>query len=107
VRRGRLCRAHTVTGRAAYEQFIAAFRASLPDIHNTLEEVAGDAETITVRWTGHGNHSGAPLMGVPPNGESVTANGVYVFHIRGDKIVEMWNYWANLNVLQQLGGLPT
>ena len=92
--------------RAAYEQFIGDFRAALPDIHNTVEEVVGDAETITVRWTGRASHTGAPLMGVPPSGTAVTANGVYVFHIRGDKIVELWDYWDNLNVLQQMGGLP-
>ena len=92
--------------RAAYEQFIAAFRAALPDIHNTVEEVAGSADTISVRWTGHGTHTGAALMGVPPSGKPVTANGVYVFHIADKKIVEVWDYWDNLNVLQQLGGLP-
>ena len=93
--------------RAAYEQFIAAFRAALPDIHNTVDAVSGDLETVTVRWSGYGTHTGAPLMGVPASGSAVTANGVYLIRIAAGRIVEVWDYWDNLNVLQQLGGLPT
>jgi len=92
--------------RAAYEQFIAAFRAALPDIHNTVEDVTGDDQTAMVRWTGHGTHTGEPLMGVPPSGKTLEAHGVYVLHLAGGKIVEVWDFWDNLNVLQQLGGLP-
>ncbi|MBV8713809.1 MAG: ester cyclase [Chloroflexi bacterium] len=92
--------------RAGFEQFIAGFRAALPDIHNSVEEISGDADTVTVRWTGRGTHTGASLMGVPPSGKSVTANGVYVFRISAGRVVEVWDYWDNLNVLQQLGGLP-
>ena len=91
--------------RAAYEQFIATFRAALPDIHDTVEAVAGENDIVTARWSGHGTHTGTPLMGVPPTGKPVTANGVYVFRFSEGKIVEAWDYWDNLNVFQQLGGL--
>jgi len=93
--------------RQAYAQFIAAFRAALPDIHNSVDEVLAQADAATVRWTGRGTHTGDALMGVPAGGRQVTAHGVYVLRIAGGKIVEAWDYWDNLNVLQQLGGLPT
>jgi steroid delta-isomerase-like uncharacterized protein len=88
----------------AYQQFIAAFRAALPDIRNEIEEVTGTAETVVVRWTGRGTHTGEPLMNVPASGRAVTANGVYVFHVGDGKLREVWDYWDNLKVLQQLGG---
>jgi hypothetical protein len=42
--------------RAAWEQFIAAFRAVLPDIHHSIEDVFVAGAKIAVRWTGHGTH---------------------------------------------------
>jgi steroid delta-isomerase-like uncharacterized protein len=93
--------------RQAYEHFIAMFRAALPDIHNSVDEVVVQADAASVRWTGRGTHTGDALMGVPASGNQITAHGVYVLRIVGGKIVEAWDYWDNLNVLQQLGGLPT
>lgn len=92
--------------RPAYEQFIGAFRAALPDIHYSVDEVIVGSGSVVVRWTGNGTHTGEPLMGVPPSGNAIKAHGVYVLHLTGGKITEVWDYWDNLNVLQQLGGLP-
>ena len=92
--------------RAAYEQFIGRFRAALPDIHDAVESVNGADDAVMARWTGYGTHTGEPLMGVPPTGKAITAHGAYVFRVAGGKIAEVWNYWDNLNVLQQVGGMP-
>jgi steroid delta-isomerase-like uncharacterized protein len=92
--------------RAAYEQFIAMFRAALPDIQNAVEDIVAEDDRVVVRWIGRGTHSGEPLMGVPAGGAPVTASGVYVFRIVDGKIVEAWDNWDNLNVMQQLGGSP-
>jgi predicted ester cyclase len=42
-------------------------------------------------------------MDIPATGSRVTAHGTYILRFRGHKIAEMWDYWDNLNVLQQLG----
>jgi SnoaL-like polyketide cyclase len=73
--------------------------------YTTLTGAEGDR--VAVRWTGRGTHTGEPLMGVPASGAPVTARGVYLFRIVDGKIVEVWGNWDNLNVVQQLGGLPT
>ena len=78
-----------------------------PDIRNTVEDSVAEGDRVVVRWTGNGTHTGAPLMGVPAMGAPVTAQGVYVFRIVDGKIAEVWDNWDNLNVVQQLGGLPT
>lgn len=51
-------------------------------------------------------HTGADLMGVPAGNKQVTANGIYIFRFAQGKIVEVWDTWDNLNVMQQLGTLP-
>lgn len=96
----------TAMDRQAYEQFIAMFRSALPDIRNVIEDVAAEDDRVFVRWTGRGTHTGDALMGIPAKGSQLTAHGMYVFCMEGGKIVEVWDNWDNLNMLQQLGGLP-
>jgi steroid delta-isomerase-like uncharacterized protein len=93
--------------RPAYEQFIAMFRGALPDIHNAVDDIVAERDRVVVRGTGRGTHTGASLRCVPVSGAPVTARGVYVFRIVDGKIVEVWDNWDNLKVVQQLGGSPT
>jgi steroid delta-isomerase-like uncharacterized protein len=92
--------------RTAYSHFIAAFRAAMPDIHNQVEDVIAEGDKVGVRWTGSGTHTGVSLMGVPAAGRQVMANGIYIFHFVDGKIVEIWNLWDAVNVMQQLGVIP-
>src|ERR1700730_7767231 len=73
--------------RTGYDQFIAMFRAAIPDIHDTVEDVVAGADRGAIRWKGYGTHRGADLMGIPASGKQVTANGIYIFRFAGGKIV--------------------
>jgi steroid delta-isomerase-like uncharacterized protein len=88
--------------REAYTHFIAQFRNALPDIHNTVEDIIAEGDKVVARWKGHGTHTGAELMGIPASNNQVTANGIYIFRFAHGKIVEIWDNWDNLNVMQQL-----
>jgi hypothetical protein len=44
--------------RAGYAGFIAAFRAALPDVANTVEDVLVAEDRAVVRWTGGSPRSG-------------------------------------------------
>jgi predicted ester cyclase len=92
--------------RAGYNQFIASFRAALPDIHNDVDQIITEGEYAVVRWTGYGTHTGEALMGIPAKGHPLVAHGIYILRIAGGRIQEIWDNWDNLNVLQQLGGMP-
>ena len=91
--------------RAGYAQFIAMFRASLPDVQNTILEVIDAGDRVVIRWTGSGTHTGEPLIGIPAAGKPVQAHGIYILCFAGGRIAEVWNHWDNLNVVQQLGGM--
>jgi predicted ester cyclase len=90
--------------RPIYEQFIAGFRAALPDIRNQVDDLIISGNRAVARWTGYGTHTGADLIGIPSSGKSVTAHGIYILRFEGDRIAEVWNHWDNLNVAQQLRG---
>ena len=81
------------------------FRAALPDIRSTAEDVLAEGDRVAVRWTGSGTHTGE-IMGVPPSGVRVSATGIFVFHIKDGKIVEYWENWDTLGFLQQIGAIP-
>ena len=91
--------------REAFTHFIAMFRSAIPDIHDTIEDAVAEGDKVVVRWKGYGTHTGADLMGVPAGNKQVTANGIYIFRFAQGKIVEVWDTWDNLNVMQQLGNL--
>jgi predicted ester cyclase len=88
--------------RAFYEQFIAGFRAALPDIHNEIGDIFAAGDRVAIRWTGYGTHTGAELMQIPAAGKSLTAHGIYILRISDGKIVEVWDNWDNLSVMAQL-----
>jgi predicted ester cyclase len=90
--------------RTIYEQFIAGFRAALPDIHNSLEDIFANGDLVTMRWRGYGTPTGADLMQIPAAGKAVVAHGIYILRFENGKIAEVWNHWDNLNVVTQLQG---
>ena len=89
--------------RAGYAGFIAMFRAALPDIANTIEDIIVADDTAVVRWAGRSTHTGAPLLGRAATGRQLRVRGVYILRFTGERIAEVWNHWDNLNVLAQLG----
>jgi steroid delta-isomerase-like uncharacterized protein len=83
----------------------AAVRAAYPDLDFTHEDTLAEGDRVMIRWTMRGTHNG-PLMGTPPTGKSVTVTGVDIFRIAGGQIVELWQHWDQLGMLQQLGVIP-
>jgi predicted ester cyclase len=81
---------------------IAGFLGAFPDLHFTIEDqiVAGD--NITTRWTAEGTHSGA-LGPVPPTARRVRIDGLILDRVAAGKIVERWEQWDQMAMLQQLG----
>jgi steroid delta-isomerase-like uncharacterized protein len=95
----------TSQGVAAQKQFISAYLAAFPDLHFTIEAQMSEAEMSATRWTGHGTHQG-PLAGIPPTGIQTTNSGITMSHWVNGKIVEIWSFFDNLSLMQQLGVIP-
>lgn len=67
----------------------------------------GEGNTIVFRYTLYMKHTGvSPNMPVPPTGKELVLKGCDVFHMKDDKIVEMFGYRDYLGILQQLGIAP-
>lgn len=46
-------------------------------------------------------------MGITPTGKRVTITGISIHRIASGKIVEEWQEWDSLGLMQQLGVVPT
>ena len=87
------------------------WRTAFPDFRATVEDIFAEGDKVVVRWTVGGTHRGnieIPSVGtIPPTGKHVSFGGMDIYHFRGGKIVEGWRYWSALQLVQQLGVVPT
>jgi len=61
---------------------------------------------VATRWTATSTHTGE-LMGVPATGNAILVTGITASHIVDGKVVEEWNEWHLLGLLQQIGAVPS
>jgi steroid delta-isomerase-like uncharacterized protein len=94
------------TGAEGMRRAGALFRQALPDWHSEIGQLVAEGDTVVECFRASGTHTGGPLMGVPPTGRTVVLDGINVFRIEDDKIVERWGRLDELGILRQLGLVP-
>lgn len=74
----------------------------------TIHEIIVEGDTAAMHYTWQAVHTGvSPSLGIPPTGKEVKLSGCMIYHWKGDKIVEQWDYTDMLGLMQQLGLIPT
>ena len=84
--------------------FVALFnrlRGAFPDIKITLEDTFGADDKVVVRWSAVMTHTGDHL-GIPATNKNVRITGITIARIAKGKIVEGWDNWDQLALMQQL-----
>ena len=85
--------------------FTMAFKA-FPDWYENIEDIIAEGDKVWVRVKATGTHKGEwNLFGakLPPTGEKVTLNMVFIWRIADGKLAEGWEVDADLGFLKQLG----
>jgi steroid delta-isomerase-like uncharacterized protein len=95
----------TMQGLEAYKQFVSAFLTAFPDARFTLEDVIAEGDTVVVRHTWRGSHTGN-FRGIPPTGKQVSGTAIIITRNVNGKAVELWSNYDDLGLLQQLGVVP-
>jgi len=72
-----------------------------PDYSGTTETVVAEGDTVTVRYTVSGTHSGE-YMDVQPTGNAAEWTGMAMYRIEDDEIAEIWIEEDRLGLLEQL-----
>lgn len=95
-----------IKGTSEAKEFISLYKAAFPDLRTAIEDVIAEGDQVVTRWTVRGTHQGEAEGFGPPTGRQIEMKGITIHRIDGGKIVEEWNSYDNLGVMQQLGLMP-
>src|SRR5215210_3208644 len=90
-----------VRGIEGLKQFVSMIRSGLPDLRITLEDDIAEGDKVVSRWRAQGTQQGE-LMGIAPTGNEVAITGITIHRIEDGKIVEEWENWDALGLMQQI-----
>jgi steroid delta-isomerase-like uncharacterized protein len=88
-----------LVGAEAFKPVHRTFCGAFPDVHVDVEEIVAEGDRVAVRWRVSMTHLGDHL-GFPASGKKVTMPGSTFTIVKGNQIVEGWNY-MNLQALMQ------
>jgi predicted ester cyclase len=89
-----------------FKQQITAFRAAVPDLRVTIEDLLlADGGRFASRTTVTGTHTGN-LMGMPPTGKHISVEAVDIGRITDGQAQERWGGLNMYSMLTQLGVIP-
>jgi steroid delta-isomerase-like uncharacterized protein len=91
-----------IHGPADFVPFVKGIRGAFPDISVTVEDAFGDGDKVAVRWSATMTHTGDDL-GFAASGKPVRITGNTIARIADGQIVEGWDNWDQLGMLQQIG----
>lgn len=85
---------------------LAAIKAGIPDLHAEIHSMAAAGDYVFTELTWAGTHTG-DLFGIPATGKPIVHNGILVRRLADGKIVESWEIWDDLTLLNGLGLVPS
>jgi len=92
-------------GRDEMKRFMKMARVAFPDLRLSTHEMVGEGDTLITKYVAEGTHQG-DYMGVPASGKPVRFAGVQILRFANGKIVDDWEIWDQLGMMQQMGLLP-
>jgi steroid delta-isomerase-like uncharacterized protein len=96
----------TYRGPDEMARYFAETFAALPDFHIEPERIAGDEETVFVRWRMTGTFNGGPWQGIEPTGQRIELLGMDCFTFREGKVVHNAVVFDQMSFAQQIGMMP-
>ncbi len=91
-----------VTTRAGYASILTGYWAAFPDLTIELVHLIAEGEMVAAHYVERGTHRG-PFFDVAPSGRSYAKNGLGLYLVRGDRMVEAWIQEDDLAFTQRLG----
>ena len=91
-----------VQGADAFKAFFAKLRDAFPDVVFTVDQTIAEGDWVASRWTARATHRGDTL-GMPATGRRISVTGMSMARIRDGQLVESWNNWDIMGLMQQLG----
>jgi steroid delta-isomerase-like uncharacterized protein len=94
-----------IRGPEGLKGFFGAFRAAMPDIQHPHWTMIAEGDLVVLHMPVEGTFTNE-LMGIPPNGQKVSAWMANIWRIVDGKVVEWWLNVDTLGLMQQMGAIP-
>ncbi len=91
-----------VPGRENIGLAVSGWLDAFPDTVSTARDLVAEGDTVAARWTTRATHRGE-FMGVPPTGGEIEVTWYGVFRVSEGKIVDSWDTFNVVELMQQLG----
>lgn len=91
-----------IRGPEEFAKFVGEIRGAFPDIKIKIEDIFGADDKVVMRWSAVMTHTGDGL-GLPASGRTVHSRGISIARFADGKIVEGWDNWDQLGMLEQIG----
>jgi predicted ester cyclase len=89
-------------GLTEFKEMLKGLMAAFPDLQFTIDDQVIAGNKFTTRWTAEGTNTGS-LAGIPPTGKRVRIVGIILDHVENDMVIERWEQWDQMGMMQQLG----
>jgi len=93
-------------GRAGYVETARWIHSVVTDARWVEEDGVATNDRVVVRLRFSGQHTGE-LLGIPPTGRTFSVIQIHVYRLVDGMIVEHWAVRDDLDLLQQLGVVPS
>jgi steroid delta-isomerase-like uncharacterized protein len=90
-------------GPDGFYPFFERLHGAFPDMRVAIHDTIAEHDRICVHWSATARHTGDGL-GFPPTGKSLAVTGISILRVAGGKVVEAWQNWDMLGLLEQIQG---
>jgi predicted ester cyclase len=91
------------TGPEGFYPFFDRMKGTFSDIHVALEDTIAEDDAACIRWSCTMKHTGGGF-GIPPTGRTIHVTGISILRASGGKIIEAWQNWDMLGMMEQIHG---
>jgi predicted ester cyclase len=93
--------ADIVRGPEGFYPFFDRMQSAFSDIHITVEDDVQGGDKVWLRWSCTMRHTGSGL-GMSPTQKQLHTTGISILKTLDDKVVEGWQNWDMLGLMQQI-----
>ena len=91
---------------AAFQAWLHWYRTSFTDATWEIRDLLSIGDKVVVRYAGQTTYRGG-LFQIPAHDQRVTEMGILIFHIREHRICELWAALSDLELVLEMGAIPT
>jgi steroid delta-isomerase-like uncharacterized protein len=92
------------TGPDGFYPFFDRLNAAFSDLRVDVQDSLAEGDRVCVRWICTAKHTGDGL-GMAPTGSTIEVTGTTILRVADDKILEAWQNWDMLGMMEQVNGL--